>query len=119
MRTTVLADGMFGAYALGYGGPYASVGPPSGYGGGYARDGYARRGYARGSAGGGSVEADLCSGQTAGRKCAILIQESICVDSIVSNSNSTVSLRSFGHSRALPMGVTDHAMEAWYHPSIA
>ena len=69
-------DGMFGAYALGYGGTYASVGPPGGYGGGYARDGYARRGYARdgyarrgyarGSAGGGSVEADLCSGQTAG-----------------------------------------------------
>ena len=23
------------------------------------------------------------------------------------------------HSRDLPMGVTDHAMEAWYHPSIA
>jgi hypothetical protein len=59
-------DGMFGAYALGYGGTYASVGPQSGYGGGYARDGYARRGYARGSAGGRSVEADLCSGQTAG-----------------------------------------------------
>src|SRR5215472_15412116 len=59
-------DGMFGAYALGYGDTYASVGPPSGYGGGYARDGYARRGYARGSAGGRSVEADLCSGQTAG-----------------------------------------------------
>ena len=59
-------DGMFGAYALGYGGTYASVGPPSGYSGGYARDGYARRGYARGSAGGRSVEADLCSGQTAG-----------------------------------------------------
>jgi hypothetical protein len=44
---------------------------PGGYryyrqGGGYARDGYARRGYARGSAGGGSVEADLCSGQIAG-----------------------------------------------------
>src|SRR5262245_31369718 len=58
-------DGMFGTYALGYDGTYASVGPPSGYGG-YARDGYARRGYARGSAGGRSVEADLCSGQTAG-----------------------------------------------------
>src|SRR5262249_51388619 len=62
-------DGMFGAYALGYGGTYASVG--RGYGGGYARDGYARDGYARrgsarGSAGGRSVEADLCSGQTAG-----------------------------------------------------
>jgi hypothetical protein len=55
-------DGMFGAYALGYDGTYASVGRPSGYGGGYARDGYARRG----SAGGRSVEADLCSGQTAG-----------------------------------------------------
>jgi len=37
------------------------VGPPSGYGGSYARGGYAR-----GSAGGRSVEADLCSGQTAG-----------------------------------------------------
>src|SRR5262249_15133049 len=59
-------DGMFGAYALGYGGTYTAVGPPSRYGGGYARGGYARRGYARGSAGGGSVEADLCSGQTAG-----------------------------------------------------
>src|SRR5215475_1328301 len=59
-------DGMFGAYALGYDGTYASVGRPSGYGGGYARDGYARRGYTRGSAGGRSVEADLCSGQTAG-----------------------------------------------------
>jgi hypothetical protein len=23
------------------------------------------------------------------------------------------------HLRDLPMGVTDHAMEAWYHPSIA
>src|SRR5260370_10617438 len=57
---------MFGAYALGYDGTYASVGPPSGYGGGYARDGYARGGYARASAGGRSVEADLCSGQTAG-----------------------------------------------------
>src|SRR6266496_74532 len=64
-------EGMFGAYALGYGGTYASVGPPSGYSGGYARDGYARRGYARGSyargsAGARSVEAALCSGQTAG-----------------------------------------------------
>ncbi len=62
---------MFGAYALGYGDTYASVGPSGGYGGGYARDGYARRGsargaYARGSAGARSVEADLCSGQTAG-----------------------------------------------------
>ena len=37
------------------------MGPPSGYGGSYARGGYAR-----GSAGGRSVEADLCSGQTAG-----------------------------------------------------
>src|SRR6516162_5857458 len=54
-------EGIFGAYALGYGGTYAAVGPPSGYGGGYARGGYAR-----GSAGGRSVEADLCSGQTAG-----------------------------------------------------
>jgi histone H3/H4 len=64
-------EGMFGAYALGYGGTYASAGP-SGYGGGYARRDYARRGdsrsaYARGpSSGGRSVEADLCSGQTAG-----------------------------------------------------
>ena len=54
-------EGIFGAYALGYGGTYAAVGPPSGYGGSYARGGYAR-----GSAGGRSVEADLCSGQTAG-----------------------------------------------------
>jgi histone H3/H4 len=54
-------EGIFGAYALGYGGTYAAVGPPSGYGGGYARGGYAR-----GSTGGRSVEADLCSGQTAG-----------------------------------------------------
>ena len=54
-------EGIFGAYALGYGGTYAAVGAPSGYGGGYARGGYAR-----GSAGGRSVEADLCSGQTAG-----------------------------------------------------
>lgn len=64
-------DGMFGAYALGYGGTYASVGSTDGYGGGYAREGYARgsharSAYARGSAGGRSVEADLCSGQTAG-----------------------------------------------------
>jgi histone H3/H4 len=55
-------EGIFGAYALGYGDTYAA----SGYGGGYARAGYARGGYARGSAGGRSVEADLCSGQTAG-----------------------------------------------------
>jgi hypothetical protein len=60
-------EGMFGAYGLGYGGTYASVGPPSGYGGGgYARRGSSRSEYARGSAGGRSVEADLCSGQTAG-----------------------------------------------------
>ena len=59
-------DGMFGAYALGYGGTYASVGPPGGYGGGYARTGSARGAYARRSAGARSVEADLCSGQTAG-----------------------------------------------------
>jgi histone H3/H4 len=60
-------EGMFGVYAVGYGDTYASVGPPSGYGGGYARGDYARQGYARGSAGGArSVEADLCSGQTAG-----------------------------------------------------
>jgi hypothetical protein len=59
-------DGMFGAYALGYGGTYASVGPPEGNRGGYARGGSARGAYARGSAGARSVEADLCSGQTAG-----------------------------------------------------
>lgn len=59
-------DGMFGAYGLGYGGTYASVGPPGGYDGGYARRGSSRTAYARGSAGGRSVEADLCSGQTAG-----------------------------------------------------
>jgi histone H3/H4 len=52
-------DGMFGAYALGYGGTYASVGRP-GYGGGAYGGG-------RGSANAPrSVEADLCSGQTAG-----------------------------------------------------
>jgi len=60
-------DGMFGAYALDYGDTYASVGPTGGQGGGYARrGGSSRTAYARGSAGGGSVEADLCSGQTAG-----------------------------------------------------
>ena len=65
-------DGMFGAYAMGYGGTYASVGPTDGYGGGYSRRGSgrdgsaARSGYARDSGGGRSVEADLCSGQTAG-----------------------------------------------------
>jgi LTXXQ motif family protein len=52
-------DGMFGAYALGYGGTYASVGRP-GYGSGAYGGG-------RGSANAPrSVEADLCSGQTAG-----------------------------------------------------
>jgi histone H3/H4 len=60
-------EGMFGAYGLGYGGTYASVGPRGGYdGGGYARPGSNRTAYARGSAGSRSVEADLCSGQTAG-----------------------------------------------------
>ena len=59
-------DGMFGAYASGYGGTYASVGPSGGDRGGYARRGASRDAYARGSAGGRSVEADLCSGQTAG-----------------------------------------------------
>jgi ABC-type transporter MlaC component len=59
-------DGMFGAYALGYGGTYASVGPSGGYGGGYAQSGSARGRYAHGSAGGRNIEADLCSGQTAG-----------------------------------------------------
>jgi LTXXQ motif family protein len=59
-------DGMFGAYALGYGGTYASVGP-SGEGGGYARRGSGRGRSARGTPERGrSVEADLCSGQTAG-----------------------------------------------------
>ena len=59
-------EGMFGAYAVGYGGTYASVGP-SGQGGGYARGGSARgRSAARGIAGGRSIEADLCSGQTSG-----------------------------------------------------
>jgi LTXXQ motif family protein len=73
-------DGMFGAYALGYGGTYASVEPPSGYSDGYG-GGYASRSYGRGGSSGGgvaagrssagvaagrSVEADLCSGQTAG-----------------------------------------------------
>jgi LTXXQ motif family protein len=59
-------DGMFGAYAMGYGGTYAAVGPAGGQGGGYARRGSSRTAYARGSDGGRSVEADLCSGQTAG-----------------------------------------------------
>ena len=60
-------DGMFGAYALGYGGTYASVGPSGGDDGGYARSGSARGRYARGAAGGArNIEADLCSGQTAG-----------------------------------------------------
>jgi uncharacterized protein YicC (UPF0701 family) len=60
-------DGMFGAYAEGYGGTYAAVGPPSGYDGGYARGRQGRSGAAgRSVAGGRSVGADLCSGQTAG-----------------------------------------------------
>lgn len=65
-------DGMFGAYAMGYGGTYAAAGPTDGYGGGYARGGSARTAnagrsaYARDSLGGRSVEADLCTGQTAG-----------------------------------------------------
>jgi LTXXQ motif family protein len=60
-------DGMFGAYAQGYGGTYAAVGPPNGYDGGYARGRQGRGGAAvRGVAGGRSVGADLCSGQTAG-----------------------------------------------------
>ena len=55
-------DGMFGAYAEGYGGTYAAVGPPEGYGGRRST-----RGHGGGSsAGGRSVGADLCSGQTAG-----------------------------------------------------
>src|SRR2546423_7244186 len=58
---------MFGAYASGYGGTYASVGPPEGQAGGYAGGGSARgRSAARGNPSGRSVEADLCSGQTAG-----------------------------------------------------
>jgi LTXXQ motif family protein len=60
-------DGMFGAYAQGYGGTYAAVGPPNGYDGGYARGRQGRGGAAgRGVAGGRSVGADLCGGQTAG-----------------------------------------------------
>src|SRR6516165_4050941 len=59
-------DGMFGTYAEGYGGTYAAVGPPNGYDGGYARGGHGGRGSTGGSAGGRSVGADLCSGQTAG-----------------------------------------------------
>jgi ABC-type transporter MlaC component len=55
-------DGMFGAYAEGYGGTYAAVGPPESYGG---RRSAGRHG-GRSSAGGRSVGADLCSGQTAG-----------------------------------------------------
>ena len=59
-------EGMFGAYAVGYGGTYASV-DPSGQGGGYARGSSARgRSMARGIPGGRSIEADLCSGQSAG-----------------------------------------------------
>src|SRR5262249_58263692 len=54
-------DGMFGAYAQGYGGTYAAVGPPESYGG---RRSAGRHG-GRGSTGGRSVGADLCSGQTA------------------------------------------------------
>jgi ABC-type transporter MlaC component len=56
--------GMFGAYAQGYGGTYAAVGPPESYGGRRSARGYGGRG--SGSAGGRSVGADLCSGQTAG-----------------------------------------------------
>src|SRR5215831_14346051 len=55
-------DGMFGAYAAGYGGTYASVGPPESYGGRHSARSYS----GRGSSGGRSVGADLCSGQTAG-----------------------------------------------------
>jgi hypothetical protein len=55
-------DGMFGVYAQGYGGTYAAVGLPESYGG--RRSASAHGG--RGSAGGRSVGADLCSGQTAG-----------------------------------------------------
>ena len=53
---------MFGAYAEGYGGTYAAVGPPESYRG--RRSASAHGG--RGSAAGRSVGADLCSGQTAG-----------------------------------------------------
>src|SRR5438045_1930688 len=54
------------ASAGGYGGTYASVGP-SGQDGGYARGSSARgRSAARENHGGRSIEADLCSGQTAG-----------------------------------------------------
>ena len=59
-------DGMFGAYAVGYGGTYASVGP-RGQGGDYRRRGAPHgRSAARGVSGGRSIEVDLCSGQTAG-----------------------------------------------------
>src|SRR5258708_10121146 len=50
---------MFGAYAQGYGGTYASVGRPQG-------SRYAAVGRPPDSRGGRSVGADLCSGQTAG-----------------------------------------------------
>src|SRR6516165_5156062 len=59
-------DGMFGAYAEGYGGTYAAVEPPESYDGGYARGRQGRGAAVRGVAGGRSVGADLCSGQTAG-----------------------------------------------------
>src|SRR5258708_10747073 len=36
MHIASMTENMFGAYALGYGGTYASVGPSGGYGGGYA-----------------------------------------------------------------------------------
>jgi len=56
-------DGMFGAHAEGYGGTYAAVEPPEGYGGRRSARAHDGRGI---SAGGRSVGADLCSGQTAG-----------------------------------------------------
>src|SRR5215472_62039 len=55
-------DDIVGAYAAGYGGTYAAVGPPESYGGRRSARSYS----GRGSSGGRSVGADLCSGQTAG-----------------------------------------------------
>src|SRR5207245_2362200 len=52
-------DGMFGAYAQGYGGTYASVGRPQG-------SRYGAVGGREDPRGGRSVGADLCSGRTAG-----------------------------------------------------
>jgi len=58
-------EGMFGGYAVGYGGTYALV-EPSGQGGAYPHGSARSRSAARGTSAGRSIEADLCSGQTAG-----------------------------------------------------